>query len=125
MCPGADFQWITAPDGADVRRLFASEGRPIRIYHPQMLYGWGLQLMERALQIRNPINRAVRYRNGLLIAVLATRAPRLRSLAAIRIGVQVVRHDDRFQPAQRVDHRARAGAADHRTKPVERRAAAA
>jgi hypothetical protein len=93
MCPEGDFRWITSPDGHDVRSVFLSERRPIRIYHPLLLYRWGIQLMEQALQMNNPIIRAIKYRNGLLIAVLAARAPRLRSLAAIRIGIQLVRHE--------------------------------
>ena len=97
MCPEADFAWITSPDGADVRSLFASERRPIKIYHPSLLYEWGLDLMNQALRINDEEERAVSYRDGLLIAVLAARAPRLRSLAAVRLGVQFVRHDERFR----------------------------
>jgi hypothetical protein len=97
MCPAADFSWLTSPDGNDVRSLFQSEPRPIKIYHPRLTYYWGLQLMDQALRIGNPERRAVQYRNGLLIAILAARAPRLRSIAAVRLGLQIVRHDDRFR----------------------------
>lgn len=97
LCPGDDFRWLTSPDGSDVRSLFRSAPRHVRIYHPRLLYDWGCALMDDAGQIADPLRRAVQYRNGLLIAVLAARAPRQRSLAAIQLGVQIVRQDDRFR----------------------------
>ena len=59
MCPDADFLWLTSPDGNNVRSLFQSERRPIRIYHPLLLYSWGLELMDKALRIDRPKRRAV------------------------------------------------------------------
>lgn len=97
MRPEADFSWLTSPDGNNVRSLFQSDRRPIKIYHSLMMYRWGLQLMDQALRIDRPKRRAVQYRNGLMIAILAARAPRLRSIAAPRLGIQIIRHDDRFR----------------------------
>lgn len=97
LCPGRDFSWLTSPDGNDVRSLFRSAPRQVRIHHPRLLYDWGLELMDEALQITDPLRRAVGYRDGLAIAILAARAPRRRSMAAIRLGVQILRHDDRFR----------------------------
>jgi hypothetical protein len=68
MCPGVDFGWLTSPDGTDVRSLFRSAPSPVKIYHPRLLYDWGLALMDEALSLPNPLRRAVRYRNGLAIA---------------------------------------------------------
>ena len=97
MRPDLDFSWLTSPERNDVRVLFRSEPRRVRIYHPQELFRWGLELMDQALHIDRPEGRAVQYRNGLIITVLACRAPRQRSLAAIRLLVQLVREDDRFR----------------------------
>jgi hypothetical protein len=97
MCPQKDFRWITSPDGNDVRSLFPFERRLFKIYHPRRLYHWGFQLMDQALKIVNPRSRAIQYRNGLIIAILAARAPRVRSLASIQLRVQIVRHDNRFR----------------------------
>jgi site-specific recombinase XerD len=97
MCPGVDFRWITSPDGNDVRGLFPFERRPVRIYHPRLLYRSAHELMDGAVRITPPEGRAVQYRNGLLIAIFAARAPRLRSMAAVRLGVQIMRQDDRFR----------------------------
>nr|WP_294564870.1 hypothetical protein [uncultured Rhodopila sp.] len=97
MCPQHDFRWITSPDGNDVRSLFPFERRLFRIYHPRRLYHWGFQLMDQALTIADPQRRAVQYRNGLIIAILAARAPRVRSLASIQLCVQIIRHDNRFR----------------------------
>jgi len=97
MCPDKDFTWLVSPGGNNVRSLFHSPRRPIKLYHPMLLYRWGLTLMDRAQQISTPKRRAVQYRDGLMIAIFATRAPRLRSLAAMRCGAHVARHDDRFR----------------------------
>jgi hypothetical protein len=97
MCPQKDFRWITSPDGNDVRSLFPFERRLFKIYHPLRLYHWGLQLMDQALKIVDRQRRAIQYRNGLIIAILAARAPRVRSLASIQLHVQIVRHDNRFR----------------------------
>ena len=97
MCPESDFLWLTSPEGNDVRALFRSERRQVRIYHPRELFRWGVELMDEALTIDHPRRRATQYRNGLLIAVLASRAPRQRSVAAIRLLVQLARQDDRFR----------------------------
>jgi hypothetical protein len=97
MCPEKDFRWITSPDGNDVRSLFPFKRRLFKIYHPRRLYHWGFQLMDQALKIGDRQRRAIQYRNGLIIAILAARAPRVRSLASIQLCVQIVRHENRFQ----------------------------
>jgi hypothetical protein len=53
--------------------------------------------MDEALPIRSPRQRKLAFRDGLLVAVLASRAPRLRTLATPQIGVQFVTAGDRFR----------------------------
>ena len=45
----------------------------------------------------HPEKRRIGYRNGLLIAVLSARAPRVRSMASLRLGRTVLRNGDTYR----------------------------
>lgn len=92
MCPGENFRWVTSPGGASVRSHLQdpSPRRPAKVNNSLHLYDLGLSLMDRADGEDNPRRRAVVFRNGLLVALFACRAPRLRTMAACRIGVHLV-----------------------------------
>src|SRR5207248_1094110 len=84
--PDANFGWLT-----DWFSLMPVTLREVEAFDSTKLEAWGLALMQRALKQPEPIVRQLDYRNGLLIAILATRAPRLRSVAAMQLGRQVTR----------------------------------
>lgn len=94
MGPGQDWQWI--------RRVAArvrAGHRPVRDKRPRMvgaedLYALGCRLMEDASARGTPRQRAVRFRDGLAIALLAARPLRRRNLAALRIGRHLVRRGE-------------------------------
>lgn len=88
--PEAEFAWLTARLGP----LLPVTLQPVQAFDSAQLEAWGHELMRDALAQPRPRVRCAQYRNGLLIAILATRAPRLRSLAAMRLGRQVVREAD-------------------------------
>ncbi|WP_137128289.1 phage integrase family protein [Roseomonas sp. HF4] len=92
MAPGEDFRWIQAPDGVPIRTLLDMRKRDLVVYHPRVLFEWGVRLMEEAVAMRAPCRRRVRLRDGLMIAVLASRAPRRRSMQIMELGHQL-RHD--------------------------------
>jgi hypothetical protein len=99
MVPAADFRWLTSPGGVDVRTLF-HDAVPRRLVQPQSskeLYDWGLAMMDDAASAKTARSPALRYRNGLLIAVFASRAPRLRSAAALQFGTHVVPQDSGYR----------------------------
>ncbi len=92
LCPDSPFRWLTSPGGTDVRSLFR-DLVPRREKTPRsskVLYEWGIRLMDEADRIPVPLRRALAFRNGLLIAVLASRAPRLRSVSTLRIGNHIL-----------------------------------
>lgn len=95
--PQRSFTWLTAPHGAPLRAHLAMAQRPFVVPSASVLFRWGLDLIGAAPAIQHPIRRAVQVRDGLLIAILASRAPRLRTLAAMRLGSSVVRDGDRFR----------------------------
>ncbi|MBV9748211.1 MAG: tyrosine-type recombinase/integrase [Acetobacteraceae bacterium] len=87
--PEAECGWLTARLG-----LLPVAPRPVQTYDSAVLEAWGHELMQDALRHPRPLARRTGYRNGLLIAILATRAPRLRALAAMRLRRQVLRDMD-------------------------------
>jgi integrase/recombinase XerD len=95
--PAVDFRWLTSPGGNAIRALLPALQRPVAVHHPRELRDWGLDLIARAPLREDPLERAVQHRNGLLLAMLAVRAPRQRSLAALTLGEHVVRSGDEYR----------------------------
>ena len=85
MQPDEDFAWLTSWLG-----LLPIERQDVEVFDSRALAAWGHQLMQSALEHPQPMVRQTRYRNGLMIGILAARAPRLRALAAMRLGRQVL-----------------------------------
>jgi hypothetical protein len=93
LAPGHDFGWLTRPGGVHIRARLSTQHRSFAIPHPRRLYDWGIRLMREAVGDTGPIRSRRLVRDGLIIAILAARAPRLRSLASLRLGVSVLRQD--------------------------------
>ena len=91
MLPARDFRWISKPGGQPLAALLPTVRKPVRLVSIAELARWGHDLMEEGLAAR-PDRRREAFRNGLLVAVLADRAPRLRSLASLRLGNGIRRH---------------------------------
>jgi hypothetical protein len=96
MVPGAGFGWLTAPGGTTLQALLPMTKRVFEVPRSRMLFDWGLALMDTA-PAKAPVRRRVQYRDGLMIAILAARAPRLRAVAAMHLGRHVVRNGARFR----------------------------
>jgi hypothetical protein len=90
----AEFAWLTE---ALRDRLPPVVRRPIEVIETGILDEWGRQLMDDAAGLGTARLRSVQFRNGLLIAILAALAPRLRSLACLQLGKQVVCHGDGYR----------------------------
>jgi hypothetical protein len=100
MYPERDWSWI--------RRLLASipEGRAEsrqrkqpRLRHSLELLDLGLSLTQRADASieRKPLRRAMMFRNGTIIALLALRPIRRKNAAALVIGRHITRHANGWQ----------------------------
>lgn len=94
MYPSSDFSWILAPGGVPLRSCLTLESQEVLVPGIRELYQWGCDLMDSARPVDRDLRCAVQYRDGLLIAMLATRARRIRSMAALRIGHEIVRSGD-------------------------------
>lgn len=94
MCPERDFRWLTSPNEASIRALLPARQRMIEIIDFRELFQWGLDLAATGMVPPLTTRRAHKVRNGLIIGILACRAPRQRTLAAPRIGKQFIRGED-------------------------------
>jgi hypothetical protein len=89
MVPGTDFNWITRPGDASLDSLLvqAPDDAPPPA-SSAVLFKWGMGLMPDAPlpdQKFKKIAFCRVYRDGLIIALLASRAPRIGSLAQMRM----------------------------------------
>jgi site-specific recombinase XerD len=97
LCPKADFGWLTRPGGVSLHALFPTTKRSIRLVDSKALYEWGHALMREAIDETSSTVRPIKFRNGLLIAIFAARAPRVRSMASLRLGRTVVKRGPVYQ----------------------------
>jgi integrase/recombinase XerD len=100
MAPKRDWGWLQEL----VRRL-NRRAQPIRrkssqLRHPKELFDLGERLMRDADAAATvDLASAARFRNGLMIALLAARPLRPRSLASLRPGHNLLRNSDHYQIA--------------------------
>ena len=104
MCPGADLSWLLliAKRLANQKTLKPAKSRLVT---SEQLYALGIELMDGAEQ-SDPVRKldAFRYRDGLIIALLALIPLRRRTVAALRIGQHLLKSGDLWVidiPAQR------------------------
>lgn len=96
VAPGIDFGWLLYPGGVDVRHRLDMTRRTFMVHHPRKLYRWGFDLMKLVLTLNGPRRRQVMLRDGLMIALLAARAMRRRSVEAMELDTQVRRIDGQW-----------------------------
>jgi integrase/recombinase XerD len=98
ICPETDWSWLLTV----IKRIAAIAPRKADKYHlvtSDQLYLLGIKLMDRAVADADPAERiskthALQYRDGLVIALLALIPMRRRTLAALRIGTQLLKTGD-------------------------------
>jgi len=97
MHPRDDFVWLTSPDGRSLSSLLPVSMKPIQIIHTKVLYDWGLTMARDALEDPDPERRRIMSRNGVLIGLFAARAPRVRSMASLRLGDTIICTGDTYR----------------------------
>jgi integrase len=97
ICPGVDWSWLLTI----AKRIAATAPRKLRKHHlvtSDRLYALGIDLMDRAVTAAEAAgpskSHAFQYRDGLVIALSALIPLRRRTLAALRIGKQLVKTGD-------------------------------
>lgn len=96
IAPGHDWKWIArAADRLRSQAVPVREKRS-RMQDAQTVVGLGIQIMDRA-RASDPhfaVQRAILYRDGLMIALLMYRPLRMRSYAALTLEQHLVRRGD-------------------------------
>jgi integrase len=97
MAPNVNTAWILKPNGMTIRQMLAPTSRPMTIPDAEILFLWGVKLIDGA-QLDAPRRHGlVQFRDGLLIAMLAARGRRLRSMALLRLGHEFFRFGDNYR----------------------------
>lgn len=104
MAPGQDTSWVRRPDGMSIYALLPKAKRHLMVPDSGVLFEWGLGMMDGADPVAAPDTWRTTYRDGLLIAMLAARGRRRRSMILLRVGKELIRNGDcyriEFAPAQ-------------------------
>jgi integrase/recombinase XerD len=97
MEPKRDWRWMR-PAEARLRYGAAPKDKRPRLVEPDQLYAYGVELMDRAdAGDDKPVfMRAVLYRDGLMISLLAARPFRRRNFVSIEIGRHLVFEGGRY-----------------------------
>ena len=90
IAPGEDVSWIRRPDGVTIYARLPKVTRPIVVPDAGVLFAWGLKMMESAEAAGGATTHLFAYRDGLLIAILASRGRRLRSMTRLRVGRELL-----------------------------------
>ncbi|HQT65878.1 MAG TPA: site-specific integrase [Acidocella sp.] len=97
MAPEHDTSFILRPNGVTIRGMLGPSCRPLKVPDAGVLYKWGISLMKRAKLDAPHRTGLVMYRDGLLIAMLAARGRRLRSMSLLRIGHEFIERDGTYR----------------------------
>ena len=97
LASGVDFAWLVKPGGKSIwSHAKPAEPKELKVDHDTLLR-WSKEMLVRAQSLPPGWQRAHLYRDALVIALLTTRAPRLRSISLVRLGVNLLRDEDRFR----------------------------
>jgi integrase/recombinase XerD len=112
MAPASEWGWLWDIVNRLKRSVVPSRNKRARLVPSRELVALGIELMNEAADggTKGPQYEAGRYRDGLMIALLAARPYRLRNFASIEIGRHLIqiggRHYLRFEAAETKTHKA-------------------
>ena len=89
MFPEKDFKFITNPEGIPLRRALPMRRRDIFVPDARHNVFWAEQLFKSGLAIADPTCRRVQVRDAVIIGIFANRAPRLRAMSELRLGLHL------------------------------------
>lgn len=96
IAPDYDTRWIWRPGGVSLARLFQGPRKSFDVPHSAELFRWGLDLMHESDKLVGVVRLAT-YRDGLMIALLAARPVRRRTLAGLRVNQHLMRTNERWR----------------------------
>ncbi len=95
LAPERDWRWVRGPRGGVIPRHLRTR-RQLVVPHPRVLYRWGCKLMYTASGASTALGAALQFSDGLIIALEAARARRLRSMAGLQLDTELSRHPDGY-----------------------------
>lgn len=98
MAPRRDWGWLRAVVNRLKRQVVPNRTRNGRLPPIDELFRAGIELMDRAdrRKPKRPLQDSVWFRDGLMIAILAATLVRRRNLAALRLGIHLVRQSSAY-----------------------------
>jgi len=96
LAPGEDVAWIRKPFGVTVYATLSKRRRPMLVPDTGELFSWAVSIMDEAQVAAPTTQQLAAYRIGLFLGMLAARGRRLRSMALLRVGHELVRRDGRY-----------------------------
>ena len=96
LAPGIDFDWLTRPGGISINAIFEDDICPLETIDPALVSNAAHQMILAAQHENKPADRLRLLRNGLLFGLLAGRAPRVGSIAKMKLGEQFTARRDGF-----------------------------
>ena len=100
MAPKVNFDWITRPGDVPLDAILKQELRDdLFVPDAKLLFEWGLSMMTDQPLPEDSTERLEtcrKFRNGLIIALLACRAPRLGSLSQMRLGKNLYKRNGEY-----------------------------
>jgi hypothetical protein len=94
MVPGVKFPSITCPHGHSLKDMLPMRQRDLMVPSSDVLLEWAEKMFQDALLLHGPRRRCVQVRDAVMLAILAERGPRLRTVFELRIGQNLQRQDD-------------------------------
>lgn len=90
LAPGVDVSWVVRPGGRSVYARLRKTRKHKQVPDSRVLFKWALGIMDTADVAATPYERCRDFRDGLLLAILASRARRLRAMHGVSVGRQLV-----------------------------------
>ncbi len=97
IAPTADVTFITNPRGVGLKRALPPAPKPVAIVVSHDLLRRAIALFEAGARGERYAEGATAIRDAALLGLLAAHAPRIGSIAAMRIGTQIVREPDGYR----------------------------
>lgn len=85
LFPTDDVSFITRPHGIPLKRTLVIRRRDLFIPDARVTALWAADLFQSGLMLEDPMQRRLQIRDAVMLAILATRAPRARAMISLRL----------------------------------------
>jgi len=97
LAPGKEVGWIRKPFGPTIYAMLPKAKRSLIVPDSGIVFKWAIGIMTKANVDDEDRTGLCDYRDGLILALLACRARRLRSMALLRFGTELLREGNRYR----------------------------